>query len=372
MKKPVKMSSNANQNHHHPPIDDTASIGEEMDENFLFNDTSSLNRGSVTSLASSTTSDNLCKLQQQGASSCPRSDLRPQPSRPKSFSIHRLFKKHTKEHQSNCACDDCSSKVLSKTVSNEVPKIRCTSYVSAPVTPINHIASSWTYGGYNSPLKHNSSFSSVDEEDPAMLSGSMEAESPTGSAAGMDPDYLRPDQSVRGTKSGDREDDDGRPPSRSKSRLSLNLISSKQNTPSPRLIPKFLRSSFSRLLQKSNQEKNSNNLNNNNHESEQQNSPAESGSLNSNLTSPQDPHAHLSPMTPSTLEYLEEAKMSGLPVIPFGYPTCVLVDRLRSKTKDDVISTEKSKTNANETKNKSTLQVGFFLVLTFPISRKAQ
>ena len=77
-------------------------------------------------------------------------------------------------------------------------------------------------------------------------------------------------------------------------------------------------------------------------------------------------------MTPSTLEYLEEAKMSGLPVIPFGYPTCVLVDRLRSKTKGDVISTEKSKTNANETKNKSTLQVGFFLVLTFPISRMAQ
>ena len=362
------MSSNTNQNHHHhPPIDDTASIGEEMDENFLFNDTCSLNRGSVTSLASSTTSsDNRCKLQQgASSSSCQRSDLRPQPSRPKSFSIHRLFKKQTKEHQSNCACDECSSKVLSKTVSNEVPKIRCTSYVSAPVTPINHVASSWTYGGYNSPLKHNSSFSSVDEEDPAMLSESMEPESPTGSAAGMDPDYLRPDQSVRGMKSaGDREEDDGRPPSRSKSRLSLNLISSKQNTPSPRLIPKFLRSSFSRLLQKSNQEKNSNTLNNNNHESEQQNSPAESGSLNSNLTSPQDPHAHLSPMTPSTLEYLEEAKMSGLPVIPFGYPTCVLVDRLRSKTKEDVITTtEKSKTNANETKNKSTtFQVGRVLL----------
>ena len=73
---------------------------------------------SITSLASSTAS----------------SDKKP--SRPKSFSIHRLFKKQPKEHQSNCNCDECSTKILSKTVS-EVPKIKC-SFVSAPATPINH------------------------------------------------------------------------------------------------------------------------------------------------------------------------------------------------------------------------------------------
>ena len=32
-------------------------------------------------------------------------------------------------------------------------------------------------------------------------------------------------------------------------------------------------------------------------------------------------------MTPSTLAYLEEAKQEGLPVIPFQYPTCVLIGK---------------------------------------------
>ena len=74
---------------------------------------------SITSLASSTAS----------------SDKKP--SRPKSFSIHRLFKKQPKEHcKENCNCDECATKILSKTVS-ELPKIKC-SFVSAPATPINH------------------------------------------------------------------------------------------------------------------------------------------------------------------------------------------------------------------------------------------
>lgn len=42
-------------------------------------------------------------------------------------------------------------------------------------------------------------------------------------------------------------------------------------------------------------------------------------------------------MTPSTLAYIEEAKLSGLPVIPFAYPTCVLVDK--QKYKDVMIKT---------------------------------
>ena len=301
--------------------EDTASIGEELDENFLFNDSSSLNR-SVTSLASSTTSDN----------------KRP-PSRPKSFSnsIHRLFKKPPKEHhQTNCSCDECMSKNLSKTMS-EVPKIKC-SFVSAPATPINnHIASSWTYG-YNSPLKHNSSFSSVDEEDP--MAAMDVPESPP------DPEFLRPCNHAGSNQDGDES---VHTPSRSKSRLSLNLISSKDKSPSPRLIPKFLRSSFSRLLQKTQQTNNAN-INNNNSIEHQPSPETPMSHPNISQSIPiSPPDANLPPMTPSTIEYLEEAKLDGLPVIPFAYPTCVLVDhRLKNKTKDEVVLNDKSNSSLNK------------------------
>jgi len=40
------------------------------------------------------------------------------------------------------------------------------------------------------------------------------------------------------------------------------------------------------------------------------------------------------PQTPSTLAYIEETKLSGLPVIPFAYPTCVIVEKMKSKTKE--------------------------------------
>ena len=40
---------------------------------------------------------------------------------------------------------------------------------------------------------------------------------------------------------------------------------------------------------------------------------------------------------------MEEAKLSGLPVIPFAYPTCVLVDRIKNKTKDEQILSENAK-----------------------------
>ena len=58
-------------------------------------------------------------------------------------------------------------------------------------------------------------------------------------------------------------------------------------------------------------------------------------------------------MTPSTIEYMEEAKLSGLPVIPFAYPTCVLVDRIKNKTKDEQILSENAK---NSVTNKKPLQ----------------
>merc|ERR1712141_222300 len=49
----------------------------------------------------------------------------------------------------------------------------------------------------------------------------------------------------------------------------------------------------------------------------------------------------------------EEAKLSGLPVIPFAYPTCVLVDRIKNKTKDEQILSENAK---NSVANKKPLQ----------------
>jgi len=303
--------------------EETASIGEELDENFVFNDSSSLNR-SITSLASSTAS----------------SDKKP--SRPKSFSIHRLFKKQPKEHcKENCNCDECATKILSKTVS-ELPKIKC-SFVSAPATPINHhIASSWTYG-YTSPLKHNSSFSSVDEEESIPI----DPEYPIGSPPNVHPDFLpRPERSD-GTTPPDHDPTSTTIPSRSKSRLSLNLISnSKEKSPSPRIIPRFLRSSFSKLLHKTQ-----------NNTSTEEHSPDNSAENPSSLNSiPTSPNCNLPPMTPSTIEYMEEAKLSGLPVIPFAYPTCVLVDRMKNKTKDNeqiLLSENNLKNNSSSAINNS-------------------
>ena len=106
---------------------------------------------------------------------------------------------------------------------------------------LSYFSSSWTYG-FTSPLKHNSSFSSVDEEECIPIDPEYPG-SPTNH-----PDFLpRPDRSD-GTTPPDH--DPTIIPSRSKSRLSLNLITSKEKSPSPRIIPRFLRSSFSKLLHK--------------------------------------------------------------------------------------------------------------------------
>ena len=88
----------------------------------------------------------------------------------------------------------------------------------ATMSPMTDVASSWTYG-YQLPLKHNSSFCSVDEEE--------NLESPCNTEA---------------------EDNNKSPCTRSKSRLSLNLVGKDKST-SPRNLSKFLRSSFSKLLQ---------------------------------------------------------------------------------------------------------------------------
>jgi hypothetical protein len=42
------------------------------------------------------------------------------------------------------------------------------------------------------------------------------------------------------------------------------------------------------------------------------------------------------PCTPTTQAYIEETRQSGLPVIPFAYPTCVLVEKMKNRTRDRV------------------------------------
>ena len=132
----------------------------------------------------------------------------------------------------NCQCQECSnsSKILSSTVSamaHGVPKIKCSMIPTNPTD--NGVASSWTYG-YQIPFKHNNSFSSVDEEE--------------------DFSYL--------SSTHNNQDNHLRPSPPSKSRLSLNLVGKdKSSSPkSPRRLSKFLRSSFSKLMQLSNTESN--------------------------------------------------------------------------------------------------------------------
>ena len=100
----------------------------------------------------------------------------------------------------------------------------------------NGVASSWTYG-YQIPFKHNNSFSSVDEEEDCL--------------------NLHHNQSPQ-------ENSHLRPSPPSKSRLSLNLVGKdKSSSPkSPRRLSKFLRSSFSKLMQLTNTESNSDQANN--------------------------------------------------------------------------------------------------------------
>ena len=42
------------------------------------------------------------------------------------------------------------------------------------------------------------------------------------------------------------------------------------------------------------------------------------------------------PCTPTTQAYIEETRLSGLPVIPFAYPTCFLVEKMKNRTRDRV------------------------------------
>lgn len=303
---------------------ETASIGEEMDEHYLFEPTVR-SRGSSKShesLASSTASE----------ANPAEEELQEEHMRPKTLSISgfsKFWRRGDKAQLSHSEKTPSKSSRCDKT--RPPPKIKC-SIVSAPSTPSNEpIASSWTYGWHAAEPKHHSSFSSVDEEQEVEV-GSVGSCNTT--------------SSLVGPSSGKR----------SKSRLSLNLLTAAAShadntgTRSPRMLPKFLRSSFSKLMGKT--------PTNDSHQDSSSTELARSGSTCSfNVLHPgnscyslnvidhdvEDEETHCSPTeiltgsampgTPSTQAYLEETKLSGLPVIPFAYPTCVLVEKFKNKNK---------------------------------------
>ena len=93
----------------------------------------------------------------------------------------------------------------------------------------------------------------------------------------------------------------------------------------------MIRSSFSRLMGSNNGNENDNNHDTNptspaTPASEMPRGPS-MNSINSEtyLVNNNQELDNTDVMTPSTLAYLEEAKQEGLPVIPFQYPTCVLI-----------------------------------------------
>ncbi len=73
------------------------------------------------------------------------------------------------------------------------------------------------------------------------------------------------------------------------------------------------------------------------------------------------------PQTPTTLAYIEETKLSGLPVIPFAYPTCVIVEKMNSKTRERVRCDSEDSSSPEPTRMPSGMHYGSFNC--FSISR---
>jgi len=269
--------------------EEIASIGEELDETFLFQDNCN-NSEAGSSVSSSVNSH---------SSECHHASKSKSLRGPKGF--HKFWPITSRNKASDKDLMSQSVLVNNPNLHQSQPKFKC--QISAPSTPINNttVASSWTYG-INIPLKHNSSFGSVDEEDEKTPSKLDVLESPK----------------------------------RSKSRLSLNLVGKeKSHSPrSPRKISKMIRSSFSRLLQLNGNENDNNQDTNSGGTAPPTPSDMPRGpsmnSINSEhylVNNNQELDNNSSVMTPSTLAYLEEAKQEGLPVIPFQYPTCVLIGK---------------------------------------------
>jgi hypothetical protein len=132
---------------------------------------------------------------------------------------------------------------------------------------------------------------------------------------------------------------------KTRSRLSLNLgvfdgsLSPGSPTRSPRFIPKFLRSSFSKLMIK---DKPTTPETSNEPRSLPFFGKMSSSALNSpRLEDPQNYDRKYStdedevspPSTPTTKLFVEESLAAGLPIIPFNYPTFVIVEKKRTENK---------------------------------------
>ena len=120
------------------------------------------------------------------------------------------------------------------------------------------------------------------------------------------------------------------PRSKSKSRLSLNLgvfdsVSLGPGSParSPRFLPKFLRSSFSKLLQGKDRTPEPPVA------IEPLSQPFFSSVLSrSRCPTPEEEEVQESPpSSPTTKTFVEESLAKGLPIIPFNYPTFVIVEK---------------------------------------------
>ena len=121
------------------------------------------------------------------------------------------------------------------------------------------------------------------------------------------------------------------PRSKSKSRLSLNLgvfdsVSLGPGSParSPRFLPKFLRSSFSKLLQGKDRPP----------EPQPALEPLSLPFFSSVLSRSRCPtpeeeevEEESPPSSPTTKNFVEESLAKGLPIIPFNYPTFVIVEK---------------------------------------------
>jgi len=225
------------------------------------------------------------------------------------------------------------------------PRIRCNHHISAPPTPSIAPFGPWsnTYRDPGSPTG-TGSIVSIDEEgrDAALLS----------------PDDAMSVCSVDGGGASSRKNSAGGYKGRSKSRLSLNF-GHDDRSPSPTsvgrgggsLIPKFLRASFSKLMSGSRDRKTSecNEAKSADNNNQGKYIPKSASSLAFIGRYPAAPHhlnvspldvavspevsevAGVVPESPSVMQYVEQAKKAGLPVIPFAFPTAVVAEKLKEK-----------------------------------------
>eukprot|EP00092_Neocalanus_flemingeri_P001817 GFUD01001938.1.p1 GENE.GFUD01001938.1~~GFUD01001938.1.p1 ORF type:complete len:483 (+),score=104.06 GFUD01001938.1:147-1595(+) len=158
--------------------------------------------------------------------------------------------------------------------------------------------------------------------------------------------------------------------SKTRSRLSLNLgvfdgLSSPGSPArSPRFIPKFLRSSFCKLMLKdkssmveSSQEPMSLPFFGNLLSSSQNSPPLDDPKVEYDSKHSTDEDEKSPPSTPTTKLFVQESLAKGLPIIPFNYPTFVIVEKKRLQrrngetypsSKDNVVEKQdmpKEKTN---------------------------